>query len=366
MASLVRCVEPFDPPEIASPDEILVIQGTLDAPDGTGRVMLSKIQPITSPASDSLNFRVGGARVEMIVGGSNYVLPETNPGFYEAEIPVTVGQEARLLVEINGRIYESSVVTVRPVPEIDSLTFSADALGVEIEVNTHDPENTTKWYQWTFEETAEYQALFGSDYYWDGEQIFRQPEQQRVCWQTNNSNTIMVYTTDGLTEDVVFRYPIIYLDPNSWKIQYKYSVLVSQYSISEADYIFLKELENNTENIGTLFDPQPGRIFGNIQSVSDPEEYVIGQFSARSVTRDRLFIDQRQLPDYPLPFQNCHVNDLDSISTILLDSIPYPRTLVGSLTTPMGNIWGYSYALPQCMDCRLLREGTNVKPDFWE
>lgn len=366
-AFFITCVEPFDPPEIVTPDEIVVIEGTLDAPDGRATIRLSQIRNISTTEADSALGLIRGATVTITLDGSVYTIPEVSPGIYQSLLPVSEDSQASLQVQALGEIFESTEVIVPTGPPIDSLTFSADERGVQVEVTTHDPENSTRYYQWTYVETVEFRTQFGSGFYYDGSEIIQRDEQTFRCWQTIPSTSISVATTDGLSEDVVFKYPLIFIPSDSWKRGIEYSVLVDQYAISEEAYIFLKELENNTENVGTLFDPQPGRIFGNIQNVSNPEKYVIGQFSARATTQKRFFVSADELPDYPRLPDVCSLIGVDSL---LLPEI-YERTTRFGLIAPIvnfsGSIIGYTTAAAVCMDCRLLREGsTNIQPDFWE
>ncbi len=366
---LAGCVEPFDPPEIVDPEEIIIIEGTLDNPDGKARVVLSRIRNLNSPLADSLNARISGANVQIVVDGNSYGILETEIGVYTSYIPVQTGSEARLVVEFAGNVYESSEVTVDPVPEIDSITFSADDNGVTIEVTTGDDANDTQFYQWTYMETAQYRTQFSSDYYFDGIEVQQRhrDDQRFYCWKTIPSTSIVVATTEGLAENVVYKYPVHRIPDDSWKKEISYSLLLHQYSISEEAYRFLRELENNTENVGSLFDPQPGRIFGNIRNVTNPNEYVLGLFSARDRKTKRFFLDMENLPSYPSVLPVCNLQAFDTLSVEEVNNLTQPTDLMGAILNLFGNVIGYTRAYePRCQDCRLLRGGTNIEPDYWE
>jgi len=366
--TFLSCVEPFDPPEISNPEEILIIEGTLDAPEGEAKVILSRIRNLSSTAADTLGARVSGADVRITVDGNAYTLTESETGIYTGLLPVQYGSFAGLTVNVFGKIYESDIVTLQPVPDIDSITFEADENAVRIEVTTGDPTAVNRYYQWTYVETAEYRTQFSSDYYFDGNEVQqRMNEQQFYCWKTTPSSNILVATTEGLAENLIFKYPVVRLPANSWKKERKYSILLNQFSISEEAYIFLNELENNTENVGSLFDPQPGRIVGNVRCVTNPEEYVLGLFSARDKKSQRFFLDSRELPDYPSVLPVCSLQSFDTLSVQEVYNLNGPRDLMGAILTPAGMIIGYTRAFEQkCQDCRVLRGGSNSKPPYWE
>jgi hypothetical protein len=363
----MACVEPFDPPEIASPERIIVIEATVDAPSGDARVVLSEIQNIASPPEDSLAFRISGAQVTIQSNNSTYTLPESEAGVYRAFIDAQIGTALTLQVNVNGNLYESDAVTILPTPPIDSLTYDAAPDGITFEVTTHDPDNSTKYYQWTYEETIQYRTQFISEYIYTGETVLPRTEGIFHCWKTIPSTSILTTTTEGLSDDVVYKFPLVYFPGDSWKKEIKYSLLVGQYAISKEAYLYLKELQTNTENLGSLFDPQPGRIVGNIRSVTDPEEYVIGYFNGRQRQEKRIFVTRQELPEYPRLPNICNLFEIDSLTVEQLAKRTLPLDLIGTIRSEFGTVIGYTTTgSARCLDCRILRDGTNIQPDFWE
>ena len=47
---------------------------------------------------------------------------------------------------------------------------------------------------------------------------------------------------------------------------------------------------------GTIFEPQPAFIKGNIKSIYDPEEPVFGYFGASAITKASIFIPRSAIP----------------------------------------------------------------------
>ncbi len=103
----------------------------------------------------------------------------------------------------------------------------------------------------------------------------------------------------------------------------------------------------------------PADITGNIRSVSDPDEKVIGYIGASVAQEKRIFILRNELPTWTYTFQ-CETkyveNHPDSIVSYFKSNlyIPYERK---------GFIDGYFSSSSRCLDCR--ERGSSVKPSFW-
>lgn len=164
--------------------------------------------------------------------------------------------------------------------------------------------------------------------------------------------------------------PIVFLPSDSPKIGIRYSILVNQYAISKEAYEYYQMLEKNTENLGTLFDPQPSQLTGNITCVSHPSEVVIGYFDALSEQSKRLFIDKSQLPAWSTStgYEACKSDTVDILDVppfrpgwmFIEKQFFYKATNMGCCIYTMGAV----IAKNECVDCRTT--GTNIKPDFWE
>ena len=126
--------------------------------------------------------------------------------------------------------------------------------------------------------------------------------------------------------------------------------------------------------IGSIFDPQPSMLTGNIHNVADPSEQVIGYITAGTFTQQRVFIDKFNLPNSlqyftSLPYNNCFLDSLyfsdpktgaNDVDNDLYhgDGIP-----VSAIQQPGGPILGYVASGGICVDCTL--RGTNKRPSFW-
>ncbi len=144
----------------------------------------------------------------------------------------------------------------------------------------------------------------------------------------------------------------------------RYSILVKQYSLSEEAFRFWNNLKESNESTGTLYDSQPFQVTGNIRSMEDPFEPVLGYFDMSLVSKKRIFITNTlDVPvdiDIPSAFPDC-LNGADTI--VNFNQIPH-FTDIGYLISFYNFGVGYIMALKTCVDCRL--KGSNNKPEFWD
>jgi hypothetical protein len=257
---------------------------------------------------------------------------------------------------------------MRETPVIDSVTFryeersSAGLNGVQIYVNTHDPENDTWYYRWEWDETWKFRTPYNSNIYWDEGKIKLREEQINTCWKYGKSTSIKFFNSKNLVEDIVADYPLLYVDTNTDRLISKYSINVKQYLLSEESYNYWKELQKTTESLGTLFDPQPSIIKGNIYNIGDEKEIVLGYFDASSVQEKRIFIRRSDLP--PTGFPNYYSFCEDSLVSPdrVEEMVEQGWWLIESQPVPPPPVIRFSSRF--CIDCTL--DGTNVEPDFWE
>ncbi len=107
---------------------------------------------------------------------------------------------------------------------------------------------------------------------------------------------------------------------------------ISQFSISEAEYNYWANIQEIIDIDGSLFDPPPGTVIGNIRNVDNPEDVAVGYFSVASVFFKRYFVNR----------------DETGFSV-------------------RSKCEGFFLRVPfACDDCLLLNNSTLEKPPYWE
>ena len=356
---LFGCIEPFSPPEVNSDENYLVVDGFLNVGGDTSVIQLRRSQNINVteiPVIESgATLRVESEK------GETYSLTEKSKGVYVLA-PQAYNQLTKYRLRIKtkgGNEYLSDFVTVKQTPPVDSLSYRIDEgqNTVVISVNTHDPTNNTRFYRWKFEETFEYRAAYYSAMEKDipNREIILRKDDINRCWRTDKSTSIMLGSTIKLSQDIIRALPLNVADIATNKFYLKYSILVKQYGLSQDAFEYWTSLAKTTQGTGSLFDPLPSQVTGNIKNTANNKELVFGYFSASVEQTKRIFIN-KALGRFP------RCDPPDTLS--MFDRKIF--TSDGLLISYFG-IQSDSVLItnPSCADCRL-QGGTTKKPDFWE
>jgi hypothetical protein len=187
------------------------------------------------------------------------------------------------------------------------------------------------------------------------------------CWHNEISTNLLLGSSAKLAQDVIFRHPLNLIPSNSQQLGVLYSMLVRQYALTEDGYNYLTLMQKNTESLGSIFDVQPSVLKGNIHSLTNPDEQVIGYISAGTVQQQRIFIYGYQVSPWYYSF-TCPIRDtmvpLDEASLqFFFSTLSYiPVDMHYNMFTGRQDSWlaNQSY----CIDCRY-QGGTLTMPTFW-
>jgi len=358
------CRDPYNPPVIEQPNSYLVVDGFINTtPGDTSYITLSR----TRNLNDSAQF-VPEKRATVAVeseSGQRVQLRERGNGlYYLPPQSFTSGQKYRLDVHIYaGSEYASDFVEAKTTPPIDSVTWKKDG-NVDIYLFTHDPANNTRYYRWDYAETWEYDAFYDSNLGWDNNtlSIYYLDSSQLTyqCFREAKSRDISIATTTNLAQDIVDSQRVATVAKGTEKIAYRYSIEVSQFGLTKEAFEYWQLLKKNSNQLGTLFDPQPSQITGNLKCLSNPAEPVIGFISFSSVSKKRIFIRGAEVAPWGYPSEEltcpAHIIPPDSAIYYLQGASYSPAYFVTG---------GYLAVAPQhCVDCRT-KGGTTTKPSFW-
>lgn len=350
------CIEPFEP-DVSRNDELLVVEGHVSDKPEPYTVRLSLTQPLDSLGSQAAS----GAQVVVVdQEGAEHYFEEKQAGIYQSDPECFIGKKGcayTLTVETStGARYQSDPVILKTTPDIDSVYYERDQRltavegevqdGVRILVDTHDDEGKARRYRYEWIETYEIKVPY--------------PQHISVwkCYNTIASKDILLANTSSLQNDQVSQFELNYVTTEDYELRSVYSVLVRQFALDEKGYTYWNELQKNSETLGTLFDPMPYSLTGNVKSIENPNEPVLGYFDASTVVEKRLYIQRGELSDLNYPSDECFWN----LITVVDGSPPFGYCLA-SLGSPGGsspNIFAPSY----CCDCT--KYGTLTVPEFWE
>jgi hypothetical protein len=362
---LGSCITPFDPQDVGATPDYLMVEGFINS-RGTTSIRLTRTAGLRAEGPPPAET---GARVLVEEEqGAQYSLAESPAGTYtSAALALNPARRYRLrFTTAAGREYASAFVPVLAAPPIDTVRWAVEPRGVQLYVSTRDDVGNARHYRWELEETWQFTSAHRSQLEYVNGRI--EPRQLEVyeCWTTEKSSTIRLASTERLSQNVVSDLPLTLLPSNSVKLRKRYSLLVRQYAQSSEEYVYWDLLRRNTESIGTLFDPLPSELTGNVRCLTQPDERVLGYVGAGSVAEKRIFIDRFDLP-VPWVMVNTGYEGCARLDTVKLSEVPgvfggatfWPVATV----TKQGVLIGYTAAAPACLDCR--RRGTIIRPSFW-
>ena len=367
LVCVASCKEAFEPDIPALKQNFLVVEGTINA-TGPTQIKLSRTVPLNEEQKlvPELNAKIW---IESDAAATKIAVNATGAGLYTSNVfPLNTARNYRLRINTaDGKEYLSKLLPVKSTPEIDSINWTEEKGKVQFYVNTQDPQNSTRYYKWDFDETWEIHSAYNARYMFDNGQIreIRSTDPQiYFCWVNGFSKSIIIGSTAKLQSDRIHLQPLNVIERGDERLGVRYSVLVRQYGLDKDGYSFLEQMKKNTESLGTIFDPQPSALRGNIECISHPKELVIGYISVSAVREKRIFINSSQLTGRGFSLSSSPgcapikvKNDPDSIKLVIPPAWPYDAEQMGP------SITSYFAALPQCVDCRL--RGTNIKPSFW-
>jgi hypothetical protein len=374
---LPACTDPYMPDVIATPPSYLVVDGFLNS-QGVTTIRLSRTTAVAATAAPPAET---GATVyiEDEAGRRTTLRENPNRTYTSAATVLNTARKYRLHIFTTRRDeYVSDYVPVKTTPAIDNVSWRTDNDGLNIYVNTHDATNATQYYRWETDETWEilppYNPLVE---YVNGAMRPIQTPYPAICWGNVHSNAVQIAKTTALTQDVVADFRVRQLPTTSERLYTRYSILVQQHALTKEEYAYWELLRKNTESIGSLFDPQPAQLTGNVRCLSNTAAVALGFVGAHSLTEQRIFIRRSELPGawrVPSGYESCVPPD-----TVFLYK-PMPSDPIakiqgafsGSGYLPIEPLYGsggnnqvdaYTGKSRDCIDCRT--RGSSVKPSYW-
>lgn len=370
------CREKYVPNLNLPATSYLVVEGFINSGTGPTTITLTRTTKLVD-TSKIFYERKATVSVEGKINTTAFPLTETGPGVYTiSQLTLNVNDQYRVYIKTQaGKEYVSDYSAVRTTPDIDSVSWKSVNTGVQIYANTHDAQGKTKYYQYKYDETWEFHSQYYTSIkvfynalnrprlgYRDSSALGNPDRTLFTCWKSTSLTNILVATSEKLTQDVISEQPLVFIEPDSWKLSVLYSINLKQFALSQQRYRFLEQLKKNTEQLGSIFDAQPSDNNGNIHCITNKEEPAIGFVEVSQEKQKRIFISNTQLPDWRY-YSGCKPQ-------IEVKNIPDSLNMASGLLatyvaerSPFGEIVSGYFAEPDCVDCTF--RGSNKKPPFW-
>ena len=356
---LSGCIDAYNPEGVEEISDLLVIEGTITDNESVFylRTSVGISEKLTSQETiDNAIVYVekeNGEKLPGIFQGQGAYLVTT--GILDA------GMKYRLLVDIKGEEYRSDFLSPLFTPEIDSIAPLKKGQGepVYMCVYTHDPNNQSRYYLWSYNEIWEVKTeLFANyghlDHEYPQEFTLSTSENTYYCWGRDNSKIMLLGSTDKLSENVIYQKRLNEISCSNDRLSILYYILVKQNQIRKEAYDYYSNIQKNIEQTGSIFTPVPSEVRGNILCTTSPERPVIGYIDVSTTMNIELFVPV-SMGFYEAPIGSCHL--------FITDEEDYYPAYGYYQYDPRSST--NFYAPKQCVDCRLKEKATKNKPDFW-
>ncbi|MCH6198078.1 DUF4249 domain-containing protein [Aquiflexum sp. LQ15W] len=310
----ISCIEPYRV-ELPEGEQLLTVDGFVTTEPGPHNIRLTRSDTYGS-VFEGLIRPVSQASVAIRDSEGNVVfLTESEErGVYQtpADFQARVGISYSLLIELQGgKSYTSLPEMVNSVPEIEALTYRAievktanrlqDKIGVQIFTQFRDPSDQTNFYYW--------RQGRGSYVLVANPELFTLPPDHptnprgsapKDCCSTCFLQEQSRIQTFSLASDLDFNglrqnIPIAFIEDDGLRFKSTYRAEILQMSVSREAHRFLRLIEQQISLTGSVFDQPPANIRGNMISLDDPDETVLGFFIAASVSKKEVFIQRNNL-----------------------------------------------------------------------
>lgn len=354
--------------EVDRYDHVLVVDGMMTNNNESIEVRLSYSSPINTgdfiPATE--------ARMYILINDIEEItLDETEPGIYRVRDSLFVGKfnyTYQLFIDLpDGKHYSSDTSILRESSPIDSIyavrekniaAYGAKPVrGIQFYLDNHSTTCDTCYYFWKSSQTYKFKATFNLDYLWVGEYVpFPNPDSLRTCYHTTQIGDLFLLSTQYFDEPIIEGYALNFVSTETKTLSIRYSLGVSQLSLSKKAFNFFSAIKQQNIEQGNLYSKQPIQIKGNVKNIEDPDEPVLGYFVVAGETKKRIFLDRPNMPFY---YVECERDRESMLYIEYFHPSYYPIYLTGedinsAAMAPTNN----------CFDCRL-DGGSLTPPDFW-
>lgn len=375
------CTEPFNARSFSF-ERVIVVDGLITDENKFHQVKLTYTYPIGSNEEEGIT----NADVRLVDSNGRQVFyEEQDPGIYQSSLAFAgeVGKSYRLTFTTpDGRSYESDNQLLKASPPIDTIyneyaiineeSLNAQIVGAQFFLDTRDDSRQSSFYRYEWKEDYKIIAPYPSrwEYFAGSDRLERRTESVHICFESETSGEINIGNSVGSSQNRLIAHPIRFVSIDNDKLRFRYALTVTQYSISENAHSFYRKIKESIESGGSLFDEQQGTITGNIRSLDDPFEAVLGYFEVAGVSQKRVFFNFEDLDDRlrrPSFRFDCRLIDLietprDSIRFIIGPNSPF-RIVDFNEGLGLENPSLVRIGIRNCTDCSWY--ASTEPPSYW-
>lgn len=304
----LSCVDPYNL-ALEEGEQLLTIDGFITTDPGPHRIRLSRTDTYGSVFEGLIRpVRQAAVNVRDSEGQVTF-LTEVEQGLYEtpAGFSAKLGLSYTLQIRLqDGKEYTSFPERVNQVSPIEDISIRTveiatddrleTRVGVQLIAKFKDPGDQVNNYYW--------RTTPGSFVLVANPELFTLPPDHptnprgsapkdccAICYVVESSRSQnFVIASDEDFNGLETRLPVAFIEDNGLRFKDTYRAEIQQMGISQGAFRFLRLIEQQLSITGSVFDQPPANIRGNMISLDDPDETVLGYFIAADVASKEVFI----------------------------------------------------------------------------
>ncbi|UFH53144.1 DUF4249 domain-containing protein [Spirosoma sp. KNUC1025] len=304
LSSTWSCIEPVDLP-IRQTERRLVVDGLItdEEPPYVIKLTYSGNLSRSLLIPDELAINGAVATIEDNFGNRAQLMQDPlTPAYYwmrDNRLRGVPGRAYTLRVTLpDGSRYVSRpevLATVAPIERLYGEYQPSDPNTVLfnrflVRIDTHDPPSPGNFYRW---QALSYMPVWlgvnDPQGYYDRSRGAGDGSYAPFYGTLTNVLSDQLINGNFIQGQLVLAPPLVALGPQF--------VEVRQYSLSREAYQYWVLYEQQLSRTGTIFDPQPASIEGNVRAEADTSKLALGYFGASAVSRQRIVMNTDSL-DY--------------------------------------------------------------------
>ncbi|MBK8566508.1 MAG: DUF4249 domain-containing protein [Saprospiraceae bacterium] len=292
-----------------------------------------KRSAVIGVGNDNILTPVEGCTVKVLDdGGQSFDFTETEPGVYTHEMQGVPGRTYYMEAKLpDGKTILSRPSVLMKAPPLLPITAEVTqktTIGtngraittnqLSLGMNTEIGASERPYLRWRA--TGEYEF----------KEAYPMALNTKTCYIKNNLdfNNIKIFDPSELEGTSLKDEPFLNT-AFDYRFADQYCFHLFQYAMSEDEYQYWEQMRDIVTIDGSLFDPPPGTVQGNLYDPNDPDELILGYFSVAGVAYSREFVNANSLGFFveprcsSLPFRPQYP-DCRACETILFSSLEKP------------------------------------------
>jgi Domain of unknown function (DUF4249) len=296
----------LDEIKLAQPDRIerIIVEGGITDNSNENFLRLSYSDAVGAPKRV---LPTSGVYVEIRTAKGQKYTMRADPqgsGLFTAEngkLNGIGGESYALYIKLpDGREYQSEFQSMPLAVPIKNLNYDSQespSVGYQVSLDIDDPKATENYYRWVSEGFHIRQASgvkigFGDNYCC------------KTCWVKIKNEKLNILSDQNFNGKTIKNRPVFF-SPYYGIGMHK--INVKQFNINRQAYQYYTKLKSQLNRSGSIFDPLPATVRGNIVNLKDSDDTALGFFEVSSVSKKQLDIIDDSLKKYNEFYSNSNL-----------------------------------------------------------